>query len=64
MKSIENNPQPLPLHDYDVAVKSAVSWMGDRYLLAEPVSRRREARAAAPFFNEVRRWHRPSPGPR
>jgi hypothetical protein len=31
-----------------------VSWLGDRYLLAEPVPRRHEERK--PFFAEVRRW--------
>jgi hypothetical protein len=30
----------IELHDYSPALKGAVSWMGDRYLLAEPVPRR------------------------
>ncbi len=27
-------------HDYRLALQSAVSWLGERYLLAEPVARR------------------------
>jgi hypothetical protein len=30
----------IPLHDYRPALQGAVSWLGDRYLLAEPVPRR------------------------
>jgi hypothetical protein len=44
----------LPLHDYDRARQSAVSWLGDRYLLAEPVPRRRED--PKPYFNSPRSW--------
>lgn len=59
MKRLEVNLQaqnaPLPQHNYQQALQSAVSWLGDRYLLAEPVSRRREE--ARPYFAEQRRWH-------
>ena len=48
-----NNPQ-LPLHDYRLALNSAVSWLGQRYVLAEPVRRRREE--PKPFFAETPRW--------
>jgi hypothetical protein len=34
----------MPLHDYSPALQGAVSWLGDRYLLAEPVRRRNEER--------------------
>jgi hypothetical protein len=44
-------------HDYGLALQSAVSWLGERYLLAEPVSRRVEERK--PFFAESRSWHEP-----
>ena len=47
--------RPIPLHDYGKAIQTAVSWLGERYLLAEPVARRREERS--PFFAEPRRWH-------
>ena len=45
----------LALHDYHLALQSAVSWLGDRYLLAEPVQRRNEP--AQPYFTEPRRWY-------
>jgi len=44
----------LPVHDYRPALECAVSWLGDRYLLAQPMQRRREE--FKPFFAEVRRW--------
>lgn len=28
---------PLPTHDYSLALHDAVSWLGDRYLLATPI---------------------------
>jgi hypothetical protein len=46
---------PIPVHDYQPALQSAVSWLGDRYLLAEPVQRRNEP--APPYFTESRRWY-------
>jgi hypothetical protein len=45
----------IPLHDYSPALQSAVSWLGNRYLLAERVTRRAEA--PKPFYNEPPRWH-------
>lgn len=45
----------IPTHDYRAALKGAVSWLGDRYLLAEPVARLHEERR--PYFAEQRRWH-------
>ena len=42
-------------HDYGPALQTAVSWLGDRYLLAEPVQKRPDA--AKPFFVEPRRWY-------
>jgi hypothetical protein len=47
----------LPRHDYNLALQTAVSWLGERYLLAEPVARRAEP--AKPFFVETRSWHEP-----
>ena len=52
MKRKPGNPA-LPLHDYRIALKCAVSWLGDRYLLAAPVRRTPEQK---PFFAETRRW--------
>ena len=45
----------LPLHDYRAALQGALSWLGDRYLLAEPTPRLKTERAS--YFSEQRRWH-------
>ena len=45
----------LPLHDYSPALQGALSWLGDRHLLAEPVPRLNEERS--PYFAESPRWH-------
>jgi hypothetical protein len=55
MKLSESAPANIPQHDYAPALKSAVSWLGDRYLLADPLPRRRDERKD--FFVEARRWH-------
>ena len=34
---------PAPPHDYQAALQNALSWLGNRYLLAEPLNRRRES---------------------
>ena len=44
-----------PVHDYGLALQNAVSWLGDRYLLASPVSARRPDRYADAAFAEARR---------
>jgi hypothetical protein len=30
----------IPTHDYRPALQGALSWLGNRYLLAEPLNRR------------------------
>jgi len=35
---------PVPKHDYGLALQNAVSWLGNRYLLAEPQRRLSDAR--------------------
>jgi hypothetical protein len=47
----------LPVHDYRPALQGALSWLGNRYLLAEPARPLGEKRA--PFFTEKSRWHPP-----
>lgn len=44
-----------PAFDYGLALQNAVSWLGDRYLLAAPVNRR--VAESKPFFVEPRSWH-------
>ncbi len=46
---------PLPKYDYGLALQTAVSWLGDRYLLAQPVPKRAQAQPA--FFTERKHWH-------
>ena len=36
--------QMIPPHDYRPALQGALSWLGKRYLLAEPLNRRSEDR--------------------
>ena len=33
----------LPVDDYSAALRNAVSWLGERYLLAVPVTRSEQA---------------------
>ena len=46
---------PIPLQDFRPALLGAVSWLGDRHLLAEPMPRLIEGRSA--YFAESPRWH-------
>ena len=55
MKSPETLTRAISLHDYGPALQSALSWLGERYLLAEPVPRRNDE--PKPFFNAPRSWH-------
>jgi hypothetical protein len=55
MKRLVPPPLPFPPHDYGLALKSAVTWLGDRYLLADPMPRRRVERRE--YFMETRGWH-------
>jgi hypothetical protein len=50
----ESATPSIPLHDYNLALKSAVSWLGDRYLLAEPLAKRRDERRE--YFVAARSW--------
>jgi hypothetical protein len=47
--------RPIAVHDYQQAVQDAVSWLGERYLLAEASPKRREE--PKPFFAQTREWH-------
>lgn len=39
--------QAVPPHDYQTARQGALSWLGKRYLLAEPLNRRHDDKAPA-----------------
>ena len=45
----------FPLHDYSPALQGALSWLGDRHLLAAPAPRLQTVQAA--YFAESRHWH-------
>ena len=42
MKTHNSKSQTIPQHDYRSALQGALSWLGDRYLLAEPLNRRND----------------------
>jgi hypothetical protein len=44
MKTPKSMSQGIPQHDYRSALQGALSWLGDRYLLAEPLNRRPDDR--------------------
>lgn len=54
MKRTKGQNRLIPQHDYQRALQTAVSWLGERYLLAEPV--RRLHPEPKPFFAETRSW--------
>ena len=58
MKRPKESAQPLPQYDYGVALQTAVSWLGDRHLLAKPMPRRSVER---PSFVEQPRLHEARP---
>ena len=54
MKRPKEASKPMPQHDYALALQSAVSWLGDRHVLAQPVARL--SGEHNPFFVQPRRW--------
>ena len=44
MKTLKVQKQTIPSHDYRPALQGALSWLGNRYLLAEPLNRRNDNR--------------------
>ena len=42
MQKPRSMSQGIPQHDYRAAIQGALSWLGDRYLLAEPLNRRND----------------------
>ena len=62
MKHTAELNRSIPQHDYGPALQSAVSWLGDRYLLAEPMPRRSEG--YKPYFSSPRSWREVLRSPR
>jgi hypothetical protein len=56
MKRSTEYPPALPLHDYGPALQSAVSWLGERYLLAAPIAPRSDEWRSVRMLTS-RRWH-------
>jgi len=55
MKSTNRQTQAIPLHDYGTALRKAVSWLGERHLLAEPVRRLGDERRS--WYHAQAGWH-------
>jgi hypothetical protein len=53
VKTIKRPSQMIPPHDYRPALQGALSWLGKRYLLAEPLNRRSDDRK--PHVSEPQR---------
>jgi hypothetical protein len=55
VKTPDSKNRIISRHDYGPALQGALAWLGDRYLLAEPVNRRSEDRnqAAAVAWKDV-----------
>jgi hypothetical protein len=49
-------PPSTPFHDYSVAIESAVSWLGSRYLLAAPVQPHRRPNPHRGWYLQSDRW--------
>ena len=58
MKRPKEAALPLPQFDYGLALQTAVSWLGNRHLLAQPVPRRSVER---PYFVKPPGWHEARP---
>ncbi len=54
MKLSKRQEPTLLAQDYRTALQRALSWLGDRHLLAQPVNRVSAPRR--PNFAETRRW--------
>jgi hypothetical protein len=44
----KQDPQSLPVSNYNAAIARAVEWLGDRYLLARPINANAPARRQSP----------------
>jgi hypothetical protein len=43
-----DTPASLPVANYSSAIAKAVDWLGDRYLLAQPINAGRKQQTPAP----------------
>jgi hypothetical protein len=49
----------LPVQDYSLAIRQAVSWLGGRYLLAEPVRAHARRGRGPQYFQPESSWITP-----
>jgi hypothetical protein len=49
-------PQPLPVANYSSAIAEAVKWLGDRYLLAQPINAVASRQAAQAVHTTAYPW--------
>jgi hypothetical protein len=57
MKLLTQDRPRLPVEDYSVALRNALSWLGKRYLLAEPVKAPPVDQRSPRYFGERKHWH-------
>jgi len=57
MKLLTQDRPRLPVEDYSVPLRNAVSWLGKRYVLAEPVKARPVDQRPPRYFAERKHWH-------
>jgi hypothetical protein len=55
MKLTTQESPRLPVEDYSGALRNAVSWLGERHVLAVPVTR--IERASPRYFHQGQGWH-------
>jgi len=53
VKTLKVQKQTIPSHDYRPALQGALSWLGNRYLLAEPLNRRNDDRKPQGLIREM-----------
>jgi hypothetical protein len=56
MKRTTQELPRLPVQDYSTALRTAISWLGTRYVLAVPVKARTIDHSVPRYFGERRHW--------
>jgi hypothetical protein len=56
MKLMTQEPPRLPVEDYSTTLRNAVSWLGERYVLAVHVTR--SEHTVSRYFPQGRGWYR------
>ncbi len=56
MKRSSGSLDQLPVEDYSRAIREAVAWLGDRYLLATPVRPHPRKERWPHYFGDATSW--------